>query len=170
MLQITVFIKCEIQVVDHVLALESFKSICIDKYLAEHQFYLIGKLLIAHGGWIGSSFASVLSLGTTRRNDPSSFTLKSIIFSFPPSLCSIYDGYSLYRYLILLLPSCAVLLVSWDFKNSPDETAYFRMLLNRVNNSNAAVIIQPALISYSFKLWYKFLHNYYEFHTMIPKR
>jgi len=36
------------------------------------------------------------------------------------------------------------------FNNSPDETAYFRMLLNRENISNAIVMIQPSLTSYSF--------------------
>ncbi|MBA0870897.1 hypothetical protein Goshw_018450 [Gossypium schwendimanii] len=36
------------------------------------------------------------------------------------------------------------------FNNSPDETAYFRMVLNRENITNAAVMIQPSLISYSF--------------------
>lgn len=36
------------------------------------------------------------------------------------------------------------------FNNSPDETAYFRMLLNRENITNAAVMIQPSLISYAF--------------------
>ena len=36
------------------------------------------------------------------------------------------------------------------FNNSPDETAYFRMLLNRENISNSAVMIQPSLIMYSF--------------------
>ncbi|KAF8393988.1 hypothetical protein HHK36_020190 [Tetracentron sinense] len=36
------------------------------------------------------------------------------------------------------------------FNNSPDETAYFRMLLNRENILNSAVMIQPSLISYSF--------------------
>ena len=36
------------------------------------------------------------------------------------------------------------------FNNSPDETAYFRMLLNRENIPNSAVMIQPSLISYSF--------------------
>lgn len=36
------------------------------------------------------------------------------------------------------------------FNNSPDETAYFRMLLNRENITNSAVMIQPSLISYSF--------------------
>lgn len=45
----------------------------------------------------------------------------------------------------MLLP-----LVGQVFNNSPDETAYFRMLLNRENITNAAVMIQPSLISYSF--------------------
>ena len=36
------------------------------------------------------------------------------------------------------------------FNNSPDETAYFRMLLNRENVTNSVVMIQPSLISYSF--------------------
>lgn len=36
------------------------------------------------------------------------------------------------------------------FNNSPDETAYFRMVLNRENITNAAVMVQPSLISYSF--------------------
>ncbi|KAK4379567.1 hypothetical protein RND71_001429 [Anisodus tanguticus] len=34
--------------------------------------------------------------------------------------------------------------------NSPDETAYFRMILNRENVANSVVMIQPSLISYSF--------------------
>ncbi|KAK1278389.1 hypothetical protein QJS04_geneDACA016576 [Acorus gramineus] len=36
------------------------------------------------------------------------------------------------------------------FNNSPDETAYFRMLLNRENVTNSLVMIQPSLLSYSF--------------------
>lgn len=36
------------------------------------------------------------------------------------------------------------------FNNSPDETAYFRMILNRENVPNSVVMIQPSLISYSF--------------------
>ncbi|KAH9733678.1 protein transport protein SEC23 [Citrus sinensis] len=36
------------------------------------------------------------------------------------------------------------------FNNSPDETAYFRMILNRENVTNSVVMIQPSLISYSF--------------------
>lgn len=37
------------------------------------------------------------------------------------------------------------------FNNSPDETAYFRMILNRENVANSVVMIQPSLISYSFQ-------------------
>ena len=48
---------------------------------------------------------------------------------------------------ILCLDTCDPVQV---FNNSPDETAYFRMLLNRENITNAAVMIQPSLISYSF--------------------
>lgn len=36
------------------------------------------------------------------------------------------------------------------FNNSPDETAYFRLLLNRESISNSAFMIQPSLMSYSF--------------------
>ncbi|XP_054783566.1 LOW QUALITY PROTEIN: protein transport protein SEC23 C-like [Prosopis cineraria] len=36
------------------------------------------------------------------------------------------------------------------FNNSPDETAYFRMILNRENVANSVVMVQPSLISYSF--------------------
>uniref|UniRef100_A0A0D3H7R9 Protein transport protein SEC23 n=1 Tax=Oryza barthii TaxID=65489 RepID=A0A0D3H7R9_9ORYZ len=37
------------------------------------------------------------------------------------------------------------------FNNSPDETAYFRMVLDREDVTNAVVMIQPSLISYSFQ-------------------
>ncbi|XP_062116357.1 protein transport protein SEC23 F-like isoform X2 [Humulus lupulus] len=36
------------------------------------------------------------------------------------------------------------------FNTSPDETAYFRMILYRENVANSVVMIQPSLISYSF--------------------
>ncbi|KAL8227966.1 hypothetical protein R6Q57_015550 [Mikania cordata] len=36
------------------------------------------------------------------------------------------------------------------FNNSPDETAYFRMVMNRENVANSVVMIQPSLISYAF--------------------
>lgn len=37
------------------------------------------------------------------------------------------------------------------FNNSPDETAYFRMMLERENVGNTVAMIQPSLISYSFQ-------------------
>lgn len=36
------------------------------------------------------------------------------------------------------------------FNNSPDETAYFRMVLYRETVTNSLVMIQPSLLSYSF--------------------
>ncbi|GJN04365.1 hypothetical protein PR202_ga21908 [Eleusine coracana subsp. coracana] len=36
------------------------------------------------------------------------------------------------------------------FNNSPDETAFFRMLLNRESITNSVAMIQPSLISFSF--------------------
>ena len=44
-----------------------------------------------------------------------------------------------------------ILLPMQFFNNSQDETAYFTMMLNRENVSNAVVMIQPSLISYSFQ-------------------
>ena len=37
------------------------------------------------------------------------------------------------------------------FNNSPDETAYFRMMLVRENVGNTVAMIQPSLISYAFQ-------------------
>jgi protein transport protein SEC23 len=37
------------------------------------------------------------------------------------------------------------------FNNSPDESVYFTMMLNRENVSNAIVMIQSSLVSYSFQ-------------------
>ncbi|XP_027334026.1 protein transport protein SEC23-like isoform X2 [Abrus precatorius] len=71
--------------------------------------------------------------GDYRKDDPSSFTLNPSFSLFP-------------QFMFNLRRSQFVQV----FNNSPDETAYFRMLLNRENISNAAVMIQPSLISYSF--------------------
>ncbi|GMH18623.1 hypothetical protein Nepgr_020464 [Nepenthes gracilis] len=71
--------------------------------------------------------------GDYRKEDPASFTLNPF-FSLLP------------QFMFNLRRSQFVQV----FNNSPDETAYFRMLLNRENISNAAVMIQPSLISYSF--------------------
>ncbi|KAK8506274.1 hypothetical protein V6N13_100322 [Hibiscus sabdariffa] len=71
--------------------------------------------------------------GDYRKDDPSSFTLNPCFSLFP-------------QFMFNLRRSQFVQV----FNNSPDETAYFRMLLNRENITNAAVMIQPSLISYSF--------------------
>jgi protein transport protein SEC23 len=36
------------------------------------------------------------------------------------------------------------------FNNSPDETAFFRMILNRESVTNSLAMIQPSLIAFSF--------------------
>ena len=36
------------------------------------------------------------------------------------------------------------------FNNSPDETAYFRMVMNREDVANSVVMIQHSLITYAF--------------------
>lgn len=71
--------------------------------------------------------------GDYRKDDPASFTLNPCFSLFP-------------QFMFNLRRSQFVQV----FNNSPDETAYFRMLLNRECITNAAVMIQPSLISYSF--------------------
>lgn len=84
--------------------------------------------------WLDRSLIRLCSkFGDYRKDDPASFTLNPSFSLFP-------------QFLFNLRRSQFVQV----FNNSPDETAYFRMLLNRENISNAAVMIQPSLISYSF--------------------
>ncbi|KAL8486931.1 hypothetical protein ACS0TY_023574 [Phlomoides rotata] len=71
--------------------------------------------------------------GDYRKDDPASFTLSS--------------NFSLFPQFIFNLRRSQFVQV---FNNSPDETAYFRILLNRETVTNATVMIQPSLISYSF--------------------
>ncbi|KAK1316633.1 hypothetical protein QJS10_CPA05g00812 [Acorus calamus] len=71
--------------------------------------------------------------GDYRKDDPASFTLNSSFSIFP-------------QFMFNLRRSQFVQV----FNNSPDETAYFRMLLNRENVTNSLVMIQPSLLSYSF--------------------
>ncbi|KAH1097491.1 hypothetical protein J1N35_014412 [Gossypium stocksii] len=71
--------------------------------------------------------------GSYRENDPSSFSLNPCFSLFP-------------QFIFNLRRSQFVQV----FNNSPDETAYFRVLLNKENITNAAVMVQPSLISYSF--------------------
>ncbi|XP_022137919.1 protein transport protein SEC23-like [Momordica charantia] len=84
--------------------------------------------------WLDRSLIRLCSkFGDYRKDDPSSFTLNPC--------------FSLYPQFMFNLRRSQFVQV---FNNSPDETAYFRMLLNRENITNAAVMIQPSLISYSF--------------------
>ncbi|KAF9660920.1 hypothetical protein SADUNF_Sadunf19G0013900 [Salix dunnii] len=84
--------------------------------------------------WLDRNLIRLCSkFGEYRKDDPSSFTLNSFFSFFP-------------QFIFNLRRSQFVQV----FNNSPDETAYFRMLLNRENIINAAVMIQPSLISYSF--------------------
>ncbi|XP_009799069.1 protein transport protein SEC23 E [Nicotiana tabacum] len=71
--------------------------------------------------------------GDYRKDDPSSFTLNPSFSLFPQFM------FHLRRSQFLQV-----------FNNSPDETAYFRMLLNREGISNAAVMIQPTLTAFQF--------------------
>ncbi|KAF4357072.1 hypothetical protein CsatB_025331 [Cannabis sativa] len=84
--------------------------------------------------WLDRSLIRLCSkFGEYRKDDPSSFMLNPCFSLFP-------------QFMFNLRRSQFVQV----FNNSPDETAYFRMLLNRENITNAAVMIQPSLMSYSF--------------------
>ncbi|XP_027334025.1 protein transport protein SEC23-like isoform X1 [Abrus precatorius] len=108
-------------------------KIFINKFLAEHQF-LFDQETFDATRWLDRFLIRLCSkFGDYRKDDPSSFTLNPSFSLFP-------------QFMFNLRRSQFVQV----FNNSPDETAYFRMLLNRENISNAAVMIQPSLISYSF--------------------
>eukprot|EP00897_Mesotaenium_endlicherianum_P006752 jgi/Mesen1/6104/ME000310S05206 len=71
--------------------------------------------------------------GEYRKDDPMSFSLG--------------PNFSIYPQFMFNLRRSQFVQV---FNNSPDETAYFRMVLNRENVVNSLVMIQPTLIAYSF--------------------
>jgi len=71
--------------------------------------------------------------GDYRPDDPASFSLQ--------------PAFSIYPQFTFNLRRSQFVQV---FNNSPDETAYFRMVLNRENVLNSLVMIQPTLMSYSF--------------------
>ncbi|CDY12738.1 BnaC04g29030D [Brassica napus] len=84
--------------------------------------------------WLDRTLIRLCSkFGDYRKDDPTSFTLNPYFSLFP-------------QFMFNLRRSQFVQV----FNNSPDETAYFRMLLNRENISNATVMIQPSLTSYTF--------------------
>ncbi|KAH7683028.1 protein transport protein SEC23 protein [Dioscorea alata] len=84
--------------------------------------------------WLDRSLIRLCSrFGDYRKDDPSSFTINPNFSIFP-------------QFVFNLRRSQFVQV----FNNSPDETAYFRMLLNRESVTNSVVMIQPSLVSYSF--------------------
>ncbi|KAL2491402.1 Sec23/Sec24 protein transport family protein [Abeliophyllum distichum] len=84
--------------------------------------------------WLDKSLIHICSrFGEYQKDTPSSFTLSPRFSIFP-------------QFMFNLRRSQFVQV----FNNSPDETAYFRMILNRENVANSVVMIQPSMISYSF--------------------
>lgn len=84
--------------------------------------------------WLDKSLIHLCSrFGDYQKDSPSSFSLSPRFSIFP-------------QFIFHLRRSQFVQV----FNNSPDETAYFRMILNRENVANSVVMIQPSLISYSF--------------------
>lgn len=75
----------------------------------------------------------VQKFGDYRKDDPTSFSLSS--------------NFAIYPQFMFHLRRSPFLQV---FNNSPDETAFYRYILNRENVSNSLVMIQPTLESYSF--------------------
>ncbi|RWW40242.1 hypothetical protein BHE74_00054362 [Ensete ventricosum] len=84
--------------------------------------------------WLDRSLIRLCSrFGNYRKEDPASFTL--------------HPNFSILPQFMFNLRRSQFIQVS---NNSPDETAYFQMLLNRESITNSVVMIQPSLLSYSF--------------------
>ncbi|PKU82752.1 protein transport protein SEC23-like [Dendrobium catenatum] len=84
--------------------------------------------------WLDRTLIRLCSrFGDYRKDEPSSFIINPNFSIFP-------------QFMFNLRRSQFVQV----FNNSPDETAYFRILLNRESITNSVVMIQPSLISYSF--------------------
>ncbi|GAA0157830.1 vesicle coat protein [Lithospermum erythrorhizon] len=84
--------------------------------------------------WLDKTLIHICSrFGDYQKESPSSFSLSPRLSIFPQFI------YHLRRSQFVQV-----------FNNSPDETAFFRMILNRENVANSVVMIQPSLISYSF--------------------
>lgn len=85
--------------------------------------------------WLDRSLIRLASkFGTYRKDDPNSFR-------FPPE-------FSLYPQFMFNLRRSKFLST---FNSSPDEQAYYRFTLARECTSNALIMIQPTLLSYSFQ-------------------
>eukprot|EP00271_Cylindrocystis_brebissonii_P001991 TRINITY_DN1233_c2_g1_i1.p1 TRINITY_DN1233_c2_g1~~TRINITY_DN1233_c2_g1_i1.p1 ORF type:complete len:780 (+),score=203.52 TRINITY_DN1233_c2_g1_i1:402-2741(+) len=84
--------------------------------------------------WLDRMLIRVSSrFGDYRKDDPSSFNFQPNFSIFP-------------QFMFNLRRSQFVQV----FNNSPDETAYFRMVLTRENVLSSLVMIQPPLIAYTF--------------------
>ncbi|CAK7349249.1 unnamed protein product [Dovyalis caffra] len=84
--------------------------------------------------WLDKALIHICArFGDYQKDSPSSFSISSRLSIFP-------------QFMFHLRRSQFVQV----FNNSPDETAYFRVILNRENVANSVVMIQPSLISYSF--------------------
>ncbi|XP_057451401.1 protein transport protein SEC23 C [Lotus japonicus] len=84
--------------------------------------------------WLDKALINLCSrFGDFQKDTPSSFSLSPRLSIFP-------------QFMFHLRRSQFVQV----FNNSPDETAYFRMILYRENVANSVVMVQPSLISYSF--------------------
>ncbi|KAI4355995.1 hypothetical protein L6164_000049 [Bauhinia variegata] len=84
--------------------------------------------------WLDKTLINLCSrFGDYQKETPSSFSLSPRLSIFP-------------QFMFHLRRSQFVQV----FNNSPDETAYFRMILNRESVTNSVVMIQPSLVSYSF--------------------
>ncbi|KAK8578394.1 hypothetical protein V6N13_116240 [Hibiscus sabdariffa] len=85
--------------------------------------------------WLDKALIHICSrFGDYQKDSPSSFSLSPRLSIFP-------------QFMFNLRRSQFVQV----FNNSPDETAYFRMILNRENVANSVVMIQPSLVSYTFQ-------------------
>jgi len=85
--------------------------------------------------WLDRMLIRIVSkFADYRKDDPSSFNLS--------------PNFSIYPQFMFHLRRSHFLQV---FNNSPDETSFYRYMLNRENVSNSLIMIQPTLESYSFE-------------------
>merc|ERR1712125_13528 len=84
--------------------------------------------------WVDRTLIRLVSkFADYRKDDPASFSLGPEFCMFPQLM------YHLRRSNFLQ-----------TFNASPDETAYYRTIITRENTTNTLVMIQPALLMYTF--------------------
>jgi protein transport protein SEC23 len=84
-----------------------------------------------------------------RKDDPSSFryAISTQFINRNANSCRLEKNFTLYPQFMFHLRRSQFLQV---FNNSPDETAFYRHVLNHEDVSNSLVMIQPTLDSYGF--------------------